>query len=151
MDWQPATGDYVDRVMNSFRRQTIMQSLGARLVDVRPGLVSIVAPFNGDFTQQHGFMHAGAITAIVDSACGYAAYSLMPPDTEVLTVEFKVNLLSPARGDQFIATGRVVKHGRTLTFCEGEVRAKSGDDERLIATMSTTMMSIRDRPDVRLT
>jgi uncharacterized protein (TIGR00369 family) len=113
----PRAGDpaFEARVRASFARQGVMTTIGARLTRVAAGAVEIELPFRSDLTQQHGFVHAGVITTIADSACGYAAFSLMPAEASVLTVEYKVNLLAPARGDRFVARGRVVKPGRTLT------------------------------------
>jgi uncharacterized protein (TIGR00369 family) len=123
-----------------------MRLIGAELADVRPGEVAIRIPFRNDLTQQHGFLHAGIVTTIVDSACGYAAFSLMPAGSSVLSVEFKINLLAPAKGDSFLAKGAVIKPGKTITFCSGEVYAISADSQKLIATMSSTMMRLQDRP-----
>lgn len=119
--------------------------LGASLSRVEPGEVEIRLPFRGELTQQHGTLHAGALTSLVDSACGYAALSLMEPGAGVVSVEFKVNLLAPGAGHEFMATGRVVRAGRTLTVCAGEVRALRDDGETLVALMQATMMSVRDR------
>jgi len=115
------------------------------MTKVTPGEVVIELPFRSDLTQQHGFVHAGVITAIVDSACGYAALSLMPADSGVLTVEYKANFISPARGSKFIATGRVVKSGRTLTVCAGEVVAAEDGKETVVATMLATMMRLLEK------
>jgi uncharacterized protein (TIGR00369 family) len=123
-----------------------MRLIGAELADVRPGEVAIRIPFRNDLTQQHGFLHAGIVTTIVDSACGYAAFSLMPAGSSVLSVEFKINLLAPAKGDSFLAKGAVIRPGKTITFCSGEVYAISDDSQKLIATMSSTMMRLQDRP-----
>jgi uncharacterized protein (TIGR00369 family) len=131
------------RVRASFGRQRMMQTLGAELTAVRPGEVEIVLPFSDDLTQQHGFLHAAAVTAIVDSACGYAAFTLMPPDVEVLSVEFKVNLLAPAVGERFVAVGRVLRAGRTITVCNGEVHAEDGASRKLICAMQATMIASR--------
>jgi len=142
----PADPDYAARVRASFERQLAMAHLGAQLMDVSPGHVEIVLPFRQELTQQDGFVHAGIITAIVDSACGYAAFTLMPPGVGVLTVEFKVNLLNPAEGVRFVARGQVVKPGRTLTICTGEVVAERADGSvRSVALMQTTMMAVRER------
>jgi uncharacterized protein (TIGR00369 family) len=111
------------RVRASFDRQAFMGLLGARLASVAPGEVDIELPFRGDLVQQHGYLHAGVTTAILDSACGYAALSLMVPDAAVLSVEYKVNMLAPAKGVRFLAQGRVVKSGRTVTVVRGEVLA----------------------------
>jgi uncharacterized protein (TIGR00369 family) len=140
--------DFVRRVQESFARQTVMTTIGAEMTRVEPGAVEIVLPYRADLTQQHGFLHAGVITTIVDSACGYAALTLMPADTGVLTVEYKVNFMAPAAGERFLARGRVTKPGRTLTVCAGDVYAEQDGRERLIATMLTTMMAIRDRANV---
>jgi uncharacterized protein (TIGR00369 family) len=135
-----------ERVRASFERQRAMTLLGAQLTEAGAGRVEIVLPFREDLTQQHGFIHAGIITAIVDSACGYAALSLMPPGVGVLTVEFKVNLLNPAAGERFIARGQVVKPGRTIMVCTGEVVAQREDgSQQTVALMQATMMVIRDR------
>jgi uncharacterized protein (TIGR00369 family) len=133
--------DVENRVRASFARQRLMQTLGAELVAVRRGEVEIALPFRGELTQQHGYLHAAAVTAIVDSACGYAALTLMPPDVEVLTVEFKVNLLAPATGQRFVAVGRVLRPGRTLTVCAGEVFAVQGGSRMLICAMQATMIA----------
>jgi len=140
--FEPQTPDYVARVRASFDAQPLMRTLGAMLTTVEPGVVHIELPFSAALTQQHGYVHAGAITSIVDSACGYAAFSLMPAGAEVLTVEFKVNLLNPARGERFVAVGRVIKPGRTLTVCQGEVTALAGKERRTVALMQATMMQV---------
>lgn len=137
-----------ERVRATFDRMKTMETLGAELLRVEPGVVEIEFPFRAEFTQQHGFMHAGIVTTVVDTACGYAAYTLMPPDASVLTVEFKVNFLAPARGRRFRARGTVVKAGKTLSVCHGEVFALSEDGEKLIVNMSATMMTVRNVPDV---
>jgi uncharacterized protein (TIGR00369 family) len=124
-----------------------MATIGATLAIVQPGGVAIDLQYRGDLTQQHGFLHAGVVTAVVDSACGYAALTLMPPGTAVLTVEFKVNLLAPARGAGFRAHGRVERAGRTLTVCTGELRA--ADSDAVIALMQATMMAVQGRADRR--
>jgi uncharacterized protein (TIGR00369 family) len=108
--------------------------------------VEIRLPFREDLTQQHGFLHAGAMTTIADSACGYAALTLMPPGTAVLTAEFKVNLLAPGEGETVVARGRVLKAGRTLTVCAADVLAVRGGEEKLVVTMLATIMTVRDRP-----
>lgn len=145
----PLDPNYEARARVSFERQQAMALLGARLITIEPGVVEIELPFRDDLTQQHGFLHAGIVTAIVDSACGYAALTLMPPGVGVLTVEFKVNLLNPAWGARFVARGEVVKPGRTLTICTGNVTAEGEDGERRsVALMQATMMAIRDRAEV---
>lgn len=122
-----------------------MTLLGASLVRVAAGEADIELPFSAELTQQHGFVHAGAITAVLDTACGYAASTLMDADAAVLSVEFKVNLLEPAAGDRFIARGRVVRAGRTITVCRAEAVAQSGDAEALVAIMTATIMSVERR------
>ncbi len=123
-----------------------MGLLGAQLAHVATGEVDIALPFRADLVQQHGFLHAGVTTAIADSACGYAALSLMPEDAAVLSVEYKVNLLAPAKGRRFLARGRVVRSGRTVTVVRGEVLAfDEKDDARSVLELLGTMMTIRDR------
>lgn len=122
-----------------------MQTLGAQLVRVTPGEVDVELPVREALTQQHGFLHAGALATVADSACGYAALSLMPAGAAVLSVEFKINLLAPAAGDRVVARGRVIRAGKTVTVCWGEVTAYDGTSERLVATMVATMMTVRDR------
>ena len=123
-----------------------MALIGAELTRVEPGLVEITLPYRAELAQQHGYLHAGIVTTIADSACGYAAYSLMPPNSEVLSVEFKVNLLRPAKGDTFLARAEVIKPGRTLTVVRADVFAASGLEERkLVATMQGTMMRLPRR------
>ncbi|HEX2640678.1 MAG TPA: PaaI family thioesterase [Pyrinomonadaceae bacterium] len=134
--------DFESRVRLGFEAQRLMQTLGAELTGVALGEVWIGMPFGEAWTQQDGFLHAGVITAIVDSACGFAAYTLMDAGSRVLSVEFKVNLLRPAAGERFVAVGRVIKPGRTLTVCSGEVTAIAGGKEKLIAAMQATMMAV---------
>ena|SRR6185436_5045325 len=140
--FDPPDPAFESRVHSSFLLQQVMKTLDAKMTLVEPGQVRIELPFNSSFTQQHGYVHAGIITAIVDSACGYASYTLMPANSGVLTVEYKANFLSPARGERFIAIGKVIKPGRTLTVCSGEVFAVEKGEEKLIATMQATMMAI---------
>lgn len=143
--FQPADGLFADRVRDSFSKMTVMQTLGGTLGKVRPGQVEIFVPYSKQFTQQHGFLHAGIIATFLDTACGYAAFSLMPPDAAVLTVEFKVNLLHPGRGDRFVFVGSVVKCGKTITNVRGEAYAFEAGREKLIATMDATMMAVLGR------
>ncbi len=137
------------RVTDSFNRQQFMHTLGARLLNIEPGMVEIELPYQQSLTQQHGFLHAGVISTLVDNACGYAAFSLMPAGAEVLTIEFKINLLSPARGERLIARGRVAKAGRTISVCNGEAIAVKDGEEKVVAQMVATMMCIEGREDVR--
>ena len=135
---------FEERVRSSFALQRVMTTIGAQLSTVQAGLVEIELPFREDLTQQDGYIHAGITTTIVDSACGYAALSLMPEGSSVLTVEYKVNFVAPAIGETFIATGRVVRSGRTLTLCIGEVIAIDGEARNLVAVIQTTMMRLAD-------
>ncbi len=151
MGFEPRDPDFERRVRASFARQAVMRTLGATLDRVAPGEVALTLPFHADLTQQHGFLHAGVVTAAVDSACGYAALSLMEPGAAVLSVEFKVQLLTPARGAWFRALGRVVRAGRTLTVVAGELRSfgqEPGGDGELVALLNGTMMAVRDRPEL---
>jgi uncharacterized protein (TIGR00369 family) len=145
---EPADPRFAERVRASFARQKLIQLLAGTLERVAPGEVDIRLPFRPELTQQHGFLHAGAVTAIADSACGYAALTLMPAGTAVLTTEFKVNLMAPAAGESFMARARVVKAGKTLTVSIGEVFAVNHGEEKLILLMVATNMTIRDRPDL---
>ena len=136
------------RIRDSFARQGLMATLGASLRSVAPGHVEIVLRPSPAISQQHGFVHAGAVSAIADSAAGYAALSLMPPGTGVLTTEFKINLLAPASGERIVARGRVVKAGRTLTLCQTDGFAEAGGKEKLVALLTATMMTIAGRENV---
>jgi uncharacterized protein (TIGR00369 family) len=142
-DYQPLDPDFKNRIRESFKRQRMMRTMGAELALVQPGEVHINAPFDERFTQQDGFLHAGTVTTLIDSACGFAAYSLMPAESRVLSVEFKVNLLSPAVGENFRAEGRVIKSGKTISVCEGKLFAIQDDGEKLVAMMQVTMICIR--------
>ena len=144
-NFDPADPDFEARVRESFARQRVMQTIGARLKRVAPGEVDIELPFSRDLTQQHGYLHAGVVTTVVDSACGYAALSLTPPGAEVLSVEFKINLVSPASGELFVARARVLRAGRNITVCAGDVFAVEAAREKLSATMLATMMTVRGR------
>ena len=136
------------RVRASFARQGLMTTLGATLGNVSPGAVEITLSPHPAISQQHGFVHAGAVSAIADSAAGYAALSVMPADTGVLTTEFKINLLAPAAGDRIAARGRVVKAGRTLTLAQTEVFAITDGQEKLIALLTATMMAVKGRDGI---
>ena len=122
-----------------------MATIGATLVRVEPGEVDLELHSREDLVQQHGFLHAGVLASAADSACGYAALSLMPPGAAVLSVEFKINMLAPAAGDRIVARGRVIRAGRTVTVCWGDVTAYADGTEKLVATMVATMMAVRDR------
>jgi uncharacterized protein (TIGR00369 family) len=129
------------RVRRSFARQGYMATLGAEIVHVATGEVDIALPFSEQLTQQDGYLHAGVVAGVVDSACGYAALTTMDPDAEVLTVEFKINLLAPAAGERLVARGRVLRTGRTLTVCRGDAFAIDAGRERHVATLTTTMIA----------
>jgi uncharacterized protein (TIGR00369 family) len=137
-----------ERVRSSFAKQGLMTTLGATLTTVSPGMVEIALTPHPAISQQHGFVHGGAVSAIADGAAGYAALSLMPADTGVLTTEFKINLLAPAAGERILARGRVVKTGRTLTLAQAEVFAKTGEREKLIAFLTATLMAVKGRDDI---
>jgi uncharacterized protein (TIGR00369 family) len=140
--------DFERLVRESFEKQRAMRTLGALLTRVSPGHVEIELPYAEAITQQHGFLHAGVVTAVMDSSCGYAAYTLMPPGTGVLSVEFKVNLLAPAKGELMIARGRVLRAGKTITVCQADATMRIGSQETPVATMLATMMTVRDRSGV---
>jgi len=144
--FEPQAPDFEARVRRSFARQRALATLGATLARVAPGEVEIHLPFRPELSQQHGFLHAGISTALVDTACGYAALTLMPAGAVVLTIEFKVNLLAPGQGGLFVAIGRVAKPGRTVTVCTGEVEALHGGERKTVALMQATMMAVQGRP-----
>jgi uncharacterized protein (TIGR00369 family) len=134
---------FASRVRASFARQAFMATIGAQLVSVEAGRAVIELPFRADLTQQNGFLHAGVVTSVIDSACGYAALSLMSPGSGVLSVEFKINLMKPAAGSLFRATGKVLRAGRTLTVCTGELEVV-GAEPAVVAVMQATMMAVPD-------
>jgi uncharacterized protein (TIGR00369 family) len=133
----------VERVHASFARQGVMATLGAELGEVAAGRVAIAVPVEPRLSQQHGFLHAGVVVTVLDSACGYAALTLMPSDAEVLTVELKINLLAPAAGDRVVAEGEVVRAGGTLTTCRGDAYAEQDGERTHVATMLATMVRRR--------
>jgi len=147
--FEPKDPEFSARVQASFARQRVMRALGVTLVRVDPGRVELDLAFDPELTQQHGFMHAGVIATALDSACGYAAFSLMPADAGVLTVEYKINFLAPATADRFTLIGSVVKAGRTLTVCQGEALGVRGAERLRIATMTSTVMVVQGRSDVQ--
>jgi uncharacterized protein (TIGR00369 family) len=149
MPFTPQDPDFQARVRDSFARQRVMETIGARLVHVAPGEVDIELPFRDDLTQQDGFLHAGIVSTVLDSACGYAAYTLMPAGAGVLSIEFKVNLLAPALGERVIARGRVVRAGRTITVSQGDAFAPRDGAERHVAAMTATLMTVFARDAVR--
>jgi uncharacterized protein (TIGR00369 family) len=146
--FNPKDANFDARVRTSFARQTAMATLGIEIVDLKPGEIELRMPYAIAYTQQHGFVHAGIITTALDTACGYAAFSLMPDDAAVLTVEFKTNLVAPARGDHFLFRARVLKPGRTITVCDAQAFAVEQGKERLVATMTGTLMALFDREGI---
>ena len=135
--------DVETRVRRSFARQAYMATIGAELVHVAEGEVDIALPFSERLTQQDRYLHAGVVAGIVDSACGYAALTTMDPGAEVLTVEFKINLLAPAAGERLLARGRVLRAGRTVTVCRGDAVINSSGAEKQVATLTATLIAIR--------
>ena len=140
--------DFASRVRKSFSRQGAMITLGAELTRIEPGTVDICLDWASGLTQQHGFLHAGMVSTALDSACGYAGLTLMPADAAVLTIEFKINLLAPAKGQRFRMEGRVIKPGRTISVSEGKAFAIDQGKEKLIATMSCTLMCVQHREGI---
>lgn len=136
----PKDPQFEPRTRENFARQAVMGTLGARLGGVAPGRVIIEMPFSAALTQQHGYLHAGIVTTALDSACGYAAFTLMPQKAEVLTVEFKSNFLNPAKGECFRFEGEVLKPGRRLMVTQGRAYAVAGGQDTLISVMTATMM-----------
>jgi uncharacterized protein (TIGR00369 family) len=148
-EFEPLDAQFAERVRASFARQAAMATIGASIVDVRPGQVVIELPYAAHLTQQHGFLHGGIVGAALDSACGYAGSTLMPADVGVLSIEYKINFLAPAKGQRFRMVGTVVKPGRTISVVEGRAWAIEGDREKLVATMQTTLMAVAGRDDVK--
>ncbi len=137
--------DFEARVRASFDRQPAMKTINAVLTRVSPGLTEIEMPFSDHLTQQHGFLHAGVLSMGMDSACGFAAYSLMPADAAVLTVEFKINLMAPGRGERFLFRGEVAKPGRTIIVADGKAYAFNDNETKMVASMTATIMTVRGR------
>jgi len=146
-EFVPSDPDYPARVRASFDRQGAMRLIGARLAEIGPGYCSIELPYRSDLTQQHGYLHAGIVSAIADSAGGYAGFTLFPSDASVLTVEYKLNLIAPAAGERLIAEARVVKPGRTLAITRGEVYAETAGKRTLCAIMQQTLIVLAGKPD----
>ena len=140
------TEEMLARVQASFDRQGMMTTLGVEVTAVEPGRVAMSLRHDDRFTQQHGFLHAGAVASVLDTACGYAAFSVMPPEAAVRTATYTVNLLAPAAGEHFTITGEVVRAGRTLVVCRGEAFADG--DQRPFAVMQATMTAVYDRPGI---
>ena len=135
----------MERIRQSFERQGLMRTLGASLESIEPGTVTVACPFDERLTQQHGLLHGGVLASVIDVACGYAALTMMPEDREVLTVEFKIHFLKPAKTDRLIAVGKVLQAGRTLTVCEGSVF--DATRTRVLARMTATMMSVEAKSE----
>jgi uncharacterized protein (TIGR00369 family) len=142
------TGDFRERVRQSFALQGAMAMLGAELTRVETAMTEIELPFDVKLTQQHGFLHAGVISAALDSACGYAAYTVIEPEASILTIEFKVNLMSPGRGERFLFRGEITKPGSTIIVADGRAYAIGDGPAKLIASMTGTMMVIRGRQGI---
>jgi len=147
--FEPKDSAFLERVKSSFDRQQCMVTLGIKISRIEPGMIELTMPYAEPYTQQHGFVHAGIVSTAMDSACGYAAFSLMPADAAVLTVEYKINFLAPAKGEEFIFRAEVIKPGRTLTRCDAQAHAITGGSKKLIATMSGPMMAVFDREGIR--
>jgi uncharacterized protein (TIGR00369 family) len=147
--FKPKDPQFRSRVEASFNQQQVMKTLGVKIVSLQPGEIELMMPYAEAYTQQHGFVHGGIIATALDNACGYAAFSLMPDDATVLTVEFKTNFLAPARGERFIFRAKVVKPGRTITVCEAQAFALVGGEEKLVATMTGTLMALFERDDLK--
>jgi uncharacterized protein (TIGR00369 family) len=146
-NFEPAFAGYAERVRASFARQGAMKLIGASLAEVAPGFCAIALAPRPEISQQHGYVHAGIVATIVDSAGGYAGYTLFPEDSSVLTVEFKLNLLAPTAGERIVAEGHVVKPGRTLVITRGEVYAERAGARTLVALMQQTLIVLAGRPD----
>lgn len=144
-----AEPDFCERIEASFERQAALKLIGAQLTRCEPGVVEIEFPFREDLTQQHGYLHAGIISTALDAACGYSSLTLMPADAAVLTIEFKVNLLAPGRGDRFLFHGNVTKQGRTIMVSDGQAFSVGETEVKLIATMTATLMVVKDRDDLQ--
>ncbi|TDI73330.1 MAG: PaaI family thioesterase [Bacteroidetes bacterium] len=149
MNYEPKNKDYRKRVQASFDRQKFMDLIGAELVEVTPGYCEIKVPFNESLTQQHGFFHAGVISTLADNTAGYAAFSLMEADSTILTVEFKLNLLAPGKGDVLIGKAEVIKNGRTLTICRSEIYAFRDGNATLCAAGLSTLIELKNKSDYR--
>ncbi|MEJ5992641.1 PaaI family thioesterase [Ramlibacter sp. PS3R-8] len=147
--FEPQDTGFAERVRTSFAKQGAMHTIGATLGEVAPGRVVIELSWQAGLTQQHGFLHAGIVATALDSACGYAASTLMPADAGVLTIEFKINLLAPAKGQRFRMEGTVLKPGRTITVVEGRAYALDDGREKLVSTMNATMMAITGRDAIK--
>lgn len=145
--FEPRNEDFAERVHASFGRQNFMRTLGAQVTSVEPGFVEMRLAYATALCQQHGFFHGGVIGTLADTAAGYAAFSLMGERDSVLTVEYKMNIVAPGRGEALVVRGQVLRPGRTLTVCESKVYALANSEERLCATALCTMMTLVEQPD----
>ncbi len=142
------TDDFRERIRQSYGRQPAMETIGATLTRIEQAMVEIELPFDQKLTQQHGLLHGGIISAALDTACTYAAFSVIPPDASLLTIEFKVNLMSPGRGERFLFRGEITKPGSTIVVADGRAYAIADGPAKLIASMTATMMVVRGREDI---
>ena len=147
MHFEPSDPNYKEKVRSSFSRQKFMDLIGARLVEIRPGYCEIHVPYKSELCQQHGFFHAGIIGTVADNSGGYAAFTLIPADSSILTVEYKLNLIAPGDGELLIARGQVIKSGHTLTICRPDVFVVKNGVERLCATSLMTLIELVGKPD----
>ncbi|GAA4276253.1 PaaI family thioesterase [Aquimarina mytili] len=147
MKFQPKTKNYKTKVEESFERQQFMKLINAKLIAVQPGYCEIHVPYDSNLTQQHGFFHAGVISTIADNTAGYAGFSLMEENSSVLTVEFKINLMSPGDGELLIGKSHVIKNGRTLTICKSDVYIVKNNKEKLCASAQLTLIELKNSPD----
>src|SRR5262245_41795009 len=149
VSFKPKNPQFRARVEQSFSQQQVMKTLGVKIISLKPGEIELMMPYVPAYTQHTGFMHAGIMATVLDNACGYAALSLGPDDTILLTVEFKTNMLEPAKGERCVVRGKVVKPGRTISVCEAQAFAVDGSNEKLVATMTGTMMALFERDDLK--
>ncbi|AXT20720.1 hotdog fold thioesterase [Flavobacteriaceae bacterium AU392] len=147
MTFAPKNINYKNKVKDSFDRQKFMQLINAKLIDVKPGYCEIQIPYDINLTQQHGFFHAGIISTIADNAAGYASFSLMDENSSILTVEFKLNLIAPGKGDMLIGKANVLKNGKTLTICRSEVYIVKNGIEKLCAAAQSTLIELKNKSD----
>lgn len=146
--FQPKDSNFAEKVRLSFASQQVMRTIGAVLTSIEPGAVEIKMPYREDLTQQHGFIHAGIVSTVLDTACGYAAFSLMPEGAAVLTVEFKVNLLAPAQGEMIKVRAEVKRAGKNITVCSADAWAIEASQSKIVATMLATVMCLRGRQNL---
>ena len=145
----PKDPNYRAKVEDSFKRQAAMSLVGCSITEIEPGRVKLSFPYDEKLTQQDGFIHAGMLATVLDSACGYAAFSLMSEEAAVLSVEFKINLMSPAKGETFDIVGEVVRPGRTITVCRADAFAVAGGERKLVSQMTGTMMAVYEKTGIK--